>query len=487
MEFREEHWNDALKTLRREERKAFLKRWAPWLGLVLLLIGGASGYALVQHNNAPVAQNALLPPKEILTGTPYTASPESDHFEQTNLDEQSDQASHTNQPQEGLAQNAANSGTTQLRAPLPQTATPSSRLPSTSPQRSAAGTLPSTATPPQPSRATSTPPASPLTSVGRTSTGLPNTASAGHPAPSQTGGEGTNPGPQLPAHTVAPFAIAGSTTSSVNPSNGDTGVTLGSTPGNAGELRGAVMQQGQRIAWGPLKPMLALRTPSFSQTWKRGISPSKHHLNTLEYTWKAPGLFGWAGNSFKTGFGSRTNDLRFNPELGVGYRWVAPDPHFAFELGLSYFSIGGIVHAAAFDQQEAGFGLTTTRTTIQTETLHFAQIPALIHYNPGRRVSVNAGVGISYLVNSLSEVVVSQFDHQNTDELDRFESWGYLGGYKTLNASLHFGAEYQVLPKLWLGAQYQYGLTRITKASIYGVNKQDRNSRLRITLKKDLR
>ena len=189
-----------------------------------------------------------------------------------------------------------------------------------------------------------------------------------------------------------------------------------------------------------------------------------------------------AGQSFLAGFGTRPGETFFNPEIGLGYEKVL-NAFWSVNAQVSYFNVSGIAHVAEFEETALGFGYNTTLTRIQTNKLHFAYLPVQMNWDFNRRNSLTAGAGVSYLINGLSLVTVSEVDNFSSTELDRFEEWGYIGGYKPINLSLLAGYEFRITPDWTFGLQYQYGLSEITKSDIYGQSREDRNSRLRATLK----
>lgn len=197
---------------------------------------------------------------------------------------------------------------------------------------------------------------------------------------------------------------------------------------------------------------------------------------------KADHKFILGGQSFLAGFGSKSGETFFNPEIGLGYEKVF-GAHFSASAAVSYFQISGIQHVAEYSQTTLDFGFNTTLTQIRTNKLHFAYLPIQANWDFTRRSSLTGGIGVSYLINGLSLVTVSEIDNFSNTEVDRYEDWGYVGGYKSINASLLAGYEFRITPDWTFGLQYQYGLTEITKQEVYGISREDRNSRLRATLK----
>lgn len=452
MEFKEEYWPDALSTLRREERKAFLKRWAPWLGVLLLLGGSAAGYGLYTHN-----ASAALAQRGNTVSTTVDVEP---------LWSATQPAPAQKDAQVRMDAGTSDAAVQDFAASDPPLASATQTHPSANAAPTA--TADAGASAPQPT------PASP------TSANTVSQTSSDTSTPTQ----GSTPQPQAPA-IGTPTDVSTASAGDV-PALSDDAADLPVLPESPMDLRSAVLQQDDPARVAPFyvgNPLAAkpARVPHLAAAV--ASAPSKRPLTEQPFPWKQSGFNMSVGTSLMTGFGSRRGQYVFNPEIGVGYEYVSPDPHWSVRASANYFQIGGIAHAASFDQLEAGFGLTTTRTTIHTERLHFAYVPVEVFWNATRRFSLSGGAGVSYLVNGLSEVVVSRFDHDASTELDRFEDWGYVGGYRSLNASLLGGAEWRPNTRWILGAQYQHGLTRITKESIYGQTKQDRNSRLRVYLK----
>lgn len=443
MEFQESYWPDALKTLRREERKAFLRRWWP-LALLVLLLTSAGGWLALPDGTAPadqaVALHAPAAPEvwavayptfiasgaktEITAVTPTTVSTD-------------DRAPEPEMTSEVMPQNEAG-----LRAPDFSSHASHTTVPMAAPAP-AASTLeqPNTVEPAELTEETRD--AAPVETLKRTQAA-------------------TAANEQLPATVQAMRQAVLSSVSTDDP---------------ATDQRSTGTYEGLRMR---MLPPEALKVNMVrNATGQREDTPSRW------FPWKHHHWFLTAGNSFLQGYGART-EAAFNPEVSVGYAHYFAEPRWAARASLQYFQIGGITHVAHFDQTELGFGATTTRTSIATEKLHFAALPVELTYQLNRRIALNGGIALSYLVNGLSEVTISEITSGSEAQLEQFEEYGYTGGYKPLNAAMLAGAEFRVVPNCWLGGSWQYGLTRITRETIYGVNDQDRNSRLRLYLKFDL-
>jgi hypothetical protein len=201
---------------------------------------------------------------------------------------------------------------------------------------------------------------------------------------------------------------------------------------------------------------------------------------------KVDHLFVQASNSFLTGYGSKKGEPFFNPELGLGFEKTL-DKKWSANVSLTYFQVSGIIHAAEFAQTELSFGAETTLTRIKTNKLHFGYIPVVLNFDADPRNSISLGLGMSYLINGQSLVTVSELTENDENEIDRFEDYGYTNGYKPLNTSLLLGYEFRLTAHLTFSASYQYGLSKITRQSVYGQTDEDRNSRLRVGFKYRIR
>lgn len=204
------------------------------------------------------------------------------------------------------------------------------------------------------------------------------------------------------------------------------------------------------------------------------------------FPFKVNNVYALVGNSFLTGFGSRKSELAFNPEIGFGYERVLAK-RWSANVALSYFQIGGITHAAEFSETELGFGFNRTVTTIETSKLHFAYLPIMGNWDFNKRNALSLGIGVSFLINGLSEVTVTEISDFSENQISQTTDWGYTQGYRAFNSSLLAGYEFRLTSRITFGVLYQYGLREITKSNIYGHEFQDRNSRLRALIKYSIR
>lgn len=147
--------------------------------------------------------------------------------------------------------------------------------------------------------------------------------------------------------------------------------------------------------------------------------------------------------------------------------------------GLHYFSRDGWQTSKSYISETYSFGVERETTVIETQSLHFAEIPLYVQYHfEGLRAAV--GVSGSYLLGTRSSVDSQQSNYLSLLGSETDKSWGYTKGFNRMDYGLIGAIDVALSTRLYLGVQYNYGLRDLSRNSYYNNNRNDRNQSLRI-------
>jgi hypothetical protein len=183
------------------------------------------------------------------------------------------------------------------------------------------------------------------------------------------------------------------------------------------------------------------------------------------------------GTSLLTDYGSRKDDVVFNPIVGVAADYNMTRK-FSFNTNVHYFSIKGTDRPFSSQSTTLDFVRKTTITSVATNKLHYVSLPVNMAYRLGQRTQVSAGVGVSILAQSENVVSVTEEVNGQTTLQEEFRQDGYVSGFNSVNTYVNLGLNYYISGNTTWGLTYQYGLSDVTRNDFYGNDGMDRNSRL---------
>ena len=134
-----------------------------------------------------------------------------------------------------------------------------------------------------------------------------------------------------------------------------------------------------------------------------------------------------------------------------------------------------------FEDITYDFGYQKTTTEVTALNAHYLELPIAVHYQIGSRHTIYSGLSASYLIackNQVETTTVSDFETTHSSE----EEWGHKQGLNNVDIAALAGYNFNVLPKLSLGARVNYGLLDVAKNDYYQENAFNRNVQFRIYL-----
>lgn len=173
------------------------------------------------------------------------------------------------------------------------------------------------------------------------------------------------------------------------------------------------------------------------------------------------------------------------PYFGLQYQYqLNPKWQFNTGLGYSYVKANGL--EKEYITEQYSFGLTTENTTINTERLHYIELPILARYRAFNNFSFIGGTNITYLLNTNSTVNKSAFNTLGGKQaLTQTNENQYKKGVSHWDVQMQFGLEYKLNNNLHLGLLANTGLLDVSKNNYYNTVVFNRNSRLQLYIKYD--
>lgn len=149
----------------------------------------------------------------------------------------------------------------------------------------------------------------------------------------------------------------------------------------------------------------------------------------------------------------------FGIKSGVNFSKTTLDPQYKTKTGYNAGLISEIkLHQKLFLRPELIYSLKGARTPATPFNgqgnlhLHYLNLPVLLGFQPGKKISLLIGPEFGYLINA-----TSKFDEKTLDRTFIFEKWD-------LGAAL--GAAYKISPKLSADARYIYGFGLLVKGPV---------------------
>jgi hypothetical protein len=173
------------------------------------------------------------------------------------------------------------------------------------------------------------------------------------------------------------------------------------------------------------------------------------------------------------------------PYLGLQYQYQLNQKwQLNAGLGYSYVNANGL--EKQYSKEQYSFGLTTETTTINTDRLHYIELPVLARYKAFNNISIVGGANVSYLLNTNSTIDRTrsttlggkQVPSQTKESL-------YKKGLSPFDIQLQLGIEYKINNNLHIGLLANSGLFDVSRNNYYNTSVFNRNSRLQLYIKYD--
>ena len=172
--------------------------------------------------------------------------------------------------------------------------------------------------------------------------------------------------------------------------------------------------------------------------------------------------------------------LRFDVDRNFNRTW-------GLSAGLELTSISGLTSTYSKTSTTYDFSYINTTTTVSTNRLYYLTLPVSLKYRLADRYQFTAGLGASYLVAGSNSIRVDRSTPSESQLVNQYNDNGYIKGFSKLNYFGSLGFNYWVGKQTSIGLSAQLGLTDITKNNYFTDGRFDRNSRLCIELKRNIR
>jgi hypothetical protein len=186
-----------------------------------------------------------------------------------------------------------------------------------------------------------------------------------------------------------------------------------------------------------------------------------------------------------TKYGLDYTQPQLNPALSLGIKYKVCRGA-TLSASLDYFSITGLSHPLLIWNSEYGQGSLKSQTIIYTNTLHYGGLHLQSILPVANRHGLLIGYRMSYLINGQNEILTETTQNSESLPESTTKTNGYILGFRNLNHSLTAGYEYRLGANKYIGVNYSFGLSDITRNEYFGPE-LDRNSMVGIYLKMNLK
>jgi hypothetical protein len=160
--------------------------------------------------------------------------------------------------------------------------------------------------------------------------------------------------------------------------------------------------------------------------------------------------------------------------LGINYAF---NRTISADIQTQFTTISGLANPYTVVQQFYGTGFNETTYRYYTDRMYECGVAARVNYRFGEKHGVSIGFVEHFLLttdNRIETGVSSSFENPSSVSQ---KTKGYSQGFRSLQHGIILGYEYALGKSKSIGAQYQLGLTDVTKDSYFGET-YDRNSML---------
>ncbi len=189
-------------------------------------------------------------------------------------------------------------------------------------------------------------------------------------------------------------------------------------------------------------------------------------------------------NTFNHGFSNNSGIFgnNFINSIGIEYAYQLNDK-FIIGSGVFYKSKTGNGLNIGYSQEQYGFGRTTTNTTIQVNSLHYAEIPLFIDYQVFQKHHFIGGATFSYLTGVRNRVMETKTETLQGTQTNFETQWGLKDHFNSMDLGIRLGYEYELTKNFKVGASAQFGLLDFTNDAQWASTDKNRHQELQISLK----
>ena len=160
--------------------------------------------------------------------------------------------------------------------------------------------------------------------------------------------------------------------------------------------------------------------------------------------------------------------------VGIGYEL---NKQLSAEMNAHFYTVSGNASPYVSIQRQYAEGFNETTNRYYTHRFYNTGLSAIIKYNYFPRHTIGTGWSTDYLLTADNRIETGVASSYESPTANSKSGKGYVQGYNTIQHALLLNYEYALGRNKSVGAQYQLGLTDVTKNEFFG-NKRDKNSML---------
>lgn len=171
----------------------------------------------------------------------------------------------------------------------------------------------------------------------------------------------------------------------------------------------------------------------------------------------------------------------FHPEFGVNINYQF-HPKIAFDLSVLYSSEGKFLLTDSGVQRAYFLNKESHEEFIELHKFKYIHVPLQVQYNFYKGHWIQAGAGISYVLDSKGDYREIQVSGQNQLTRNETNVTGYMDGVNQLNYFLSAGYLLDLNQHFRLGAGYRYGLNSLIKKDVFREENELFNNSIRLSV-----
>ncbi|MEO0404388.1 MAG: hypothetical protein AAF193_05920, partial [Bacteroidota bacterium] len=459
--FKEEYWEDALKVLKQQERKAFIAKWWPMSIVIMAVIG--SGLFALTNTNETLAQPVVTSQPQMLIASsfgqafeaiPNTSIITSDLDESQSSSKLVDLNLELNQAEDETQTSLAEGASTeQQKQPATLASSLKAEDPSKMSKEETSSVEPQDRIEENKSKAVNTVLTSNEGNTKETNeTGPESLASNQNP-------EANTAILKTDANEQKSIAIANKTTESSAASVNNVKTSL-----LALQRRYPDYQRKTGQLWTRQKSQKQVKREERFKQFNR-ISSKSNNLRA------------WIGSAFLTGYGTEAGLVDWNPSFGLMIDHKLSQ-NWWVEGGIGLQMINGVRYKAHFYADELTFGRNSTRTTVATQTLYILDAPFVMVRDFNQRHAMFIGANIEYLINTKSQLSRAYITNgAQEDDLGSEDAFGYKGGLQSVQFAPRIGYKYRFSKRVDVSFYRQFGWLNVNNGVHFRDNGNDFNTR----------
>jgi hypothetical protein len=174
-------------------------------------------------------------------------------------------------------------------------------------------------------------------------------------------------------------------------------------------------------------------------------------------------------------YGTDKYFTKIDPYVSLGCDYAL---HHKLKFGaeINYYSVSGMSHPFTVEQTTYGQGYSTTSTTYITDKMYYVGVHPYVSRTFVGKHELGLGYSLNYLITGSNLVQTGVRNSFDDSEISSTRTKGFVDGFCSVNQVINLNYQYWLGTNKSIGLNFQYGLTDITKNTVFASQQFDRNS-----------